>query len=270
MDGLVTAYLEAGQGDPVVLLHGGEFGVSAELGWEHTIAALASQPPRARPGHAGLRRVQRRSSTSMTAAVCGSATLRGSARPSVSSRRISSATRWARSICSSTPPRMHLCCRCAAWWRSAVAARSNGTNIRPRSTTTTPRSTECDGSSRPCFTTRHIPPTRRMCSGDTSRASRRAHGKHWRQQGFADPGLEPPALPSSARAYDRIAVPTLVVEGGGDKLLPRGWAAEIAGQIASARSAVIPDAGHCPQIEQPAAVNDLLLAFLAEHQVAST
>ncbi|MGZ5397123.1 MAG: alpha/beta fold hydrolase, partial [Mycobacterium sp.] len=83
---------------------------------------------------------------------------------------------------------------------------------------------------------------------------------------FRRPGLEPPPLPSSARAYDRIAVPTLVVEGGGDKLLPRGWAAEIAGQIASARSAVIPDAGHCPQIEQPAAVNDLLLAFLAEQR----
>ena len=32
-------------------------------------------------------------------------------------------------------------------------------------------------------------------------------------------------------------------------------------QIASARSAVIPDAGHCPQIEQPAAVNELLLDF---------
>jgi pimeloyl-ACP methyl ester carboxylesterase len=83
---------------------------------------------------------------------------------------------------------------------------------------------------------------------------------------FRRPGLEPPALPSSARAYDRITVPTLVVEGGGDKLLPRGWAAEIAGQITSARSAVIPDAGHCPQIEQPAAVNELLLAFLAEQR----
>jgi pimeloyl-ACP methyl ester carboxylesterase len=87
---------------------------------------------------------------------------------------------------------------------------------------------------------------------------------------FRRPGLEPPALPSSARAYGRIAVPTLVVEGGGDKLLPRGWAAEIAAQIASGRSAVIAEAGHCPQIEQPAAVNDLLLAFLAEQREGAT
>ncbi|MBV8346130.1 MAG: alpha/beta fold hydrolase, partial [Mycolicibacterium sp.] len=41
VDGLLTSYLEAGQGDPVVLLHGGEFGASAELGWERTIGALA-------------------------------------------------------------------------------------------------------------------------------------------------------------------------------------------------------------------------------------
>src|ERR1700753_148962 len=43
VDGLVTSYLEAGEGDPVVLLHGGEFGASAELGWERNIAALAAQ-----------------------------------------------------------------------------------------------------------------------------------------------------------------------------------------------------------------------------------
>jgi pimeloyl-ACP methyl ester carboxylesterase len=42
VDGLATSYLEAGRGDPVVLLHGGEFGVNAELGWEHNIAALAA------------------------------------------------------------------------------------------------------------------------------------------------------------------------------------------------------------------------------------
>src|SRR3984893_18196523 len=43
VDGLSTGYLEAGHGDPVVLLHGGEFGISAEIGWEGTIPALAER-----------------------------------------------------------------------------------------------------------------------------------------------------------------------------------------------------------------------------------
>ena len=43
VDGLTTGYLEAGQGDPIVLLHGGEFGVTAELAWERNIAALAER-----------------------------------------------------------------------------------------------------------------------------------------------------------------------------------------------------------------------------------
>ena len=41
VDGLTTHFLEAGEGDPVVLLHGGEFGVSAEIGWERLIPALS-------------------------------------------------------------------------------------------------------------------------------------------------------------------------------------------------------------------------------------
>src|ERR1700731_3557424 len=43
VDGLITSYLEAGTGDQVILLHGGEFGASAEIGWEHTIPALAAR-----------------------------------------------------------------------------------------------------------------------------------------------------------------------------------------------------------------------------------
>jgi pimeloyl-ACP methyl ester carboxylesterase len=83
---------------------------------------------------------------------------------------------------------------------------------------------------------------------------------------FLRPGLEPPPLPSSARPYDRIAVPTLVVEGECDKLLPRGWAAAIADQIPGGRSVSVPNAGHCPQIEQPSVVNHVLVDFLTEVQ----
>ena len=41
IDGIATHYLEAGDGDPVVLVHSGEFGASAELSWRYNIAALA-------------------------------------------------------------------------------------------------------------------------------------------------------------------------------------------------------------------------------------
>jgi pimeloyl-ACP methyl ester carboxylesterase len=80
---------------------------------------------------------------------------------------------------------------------------------------------------------------------------------------FRRPGLEPPSLPSSKRAYERIAVPTLVVEGECDKLLPPGWAAEIAAQIPGGRFCVVQKAGHCPQIEKPSVVNHILVDFLS-------
>ena len=110
VDGLVTGYLEAGQGDPVVLLHGGEFGVSAELGWEHNIAALAAHYRVLALGHAGLRavgegdRLQRRARHADPAhrAVLRCGRSLGS--------RTSSATRWVRSTCSSTRRRKPRCC----------------------------------------------------------------------------------------------------------------------------------------------------------------
>jgi len=36
-----THYLEAGKGDPLILLHSGEFGACAEFSWEYNIGALA-------------------------------------------------------------------------------------------------------------------------------------------------------------------------------------------------------------------------------------
>ena len=80
---------------------------------------------------------------------------------------------------------------------------------------------------------------------------------------FRRPGAPPPPAPSSKRAYERVAVPALVVEGACDKLLPPGWAKEIADQLADGRSTVIEGAGHCPQLERSADVNAVLLEFLA-------
>ena len=38
-----THFLEAGQGPDLVLLHGGEYGASAEITWKHNIAPLAER-----------------------------------------------------------------------------------------------------------------------------------------------------------------------------------------------------------------------------------
>ena len=85
----------------------------------------------------------------------------------------------------------------------------------------------------------------------------------------------PPAIASAlhglaARADSRetlptIAVPTLVMVGAEDALTPPAEAALLAAAIPRARFDVIPAAGHLANLENPAAVNAALGAFLAVH-----
>lgn len=60
-----------------------------------------------------------------------------------------------------------------------------------------------------------------------------------------------------------VATPTLVVVGVDDRLTPPKYAAYLARTIPGARLVEIEAAGHFPQLEQPAAVNAALRAFLA-------
>jgi pimeloyl-ACP methyl ester carboxylesterase len=263
VDGLVTGYLEAGQGDPVILLHGGEFGVNAEIAWENNIAALArrhrvlalemlgfGESAKVIDFNDGRGMRIRHIARFCEVLGVGSAHFVGNSMGAVN--LFVDAT-------SESPllPARSLVMICGG---GEIQRNEHSAALYDYDAT-------LDAMRRIVEALFHDP----SYVADESYVRRRydssiAPGAWEALAGarFRRPGLEPPPLPSSARAYDRIAVPTLVVEGGGDKLLPRGWAAEIAAQITSASSAVIADAGHCPQIEQPAAVNDLLLAFLAE------
>ena len=268
VDGLVTSYLEAGQGDPVILLHGGEFGVSAELGWERTNAALAEHHRVLAPDMLGF---------GGTAKVVDFNDGRG--------MRIRHIARFCEEVgvdsahfvgnsmgavnlfvdTTSESPRLPV--------RSMVPICGGGEIQRNEfSAALYDYDATLEGMRRIVEALFYSP----AYPADEAYVQRRYESSiapgAWEALAaarFRRPGLEPPPLPSSRRAYERIAVPTLVVEGGGDKLLPAGWAAEIAGQIRGARSAVVNDAGHCPQIEQADVVNGLLLEFLAEHKVAS-
>ena len=76
------------------------------------------------------------------------------------------------------------------------------------------------------------------------------------------------ALRGMARRPDRhgdlvrIAVPTLVLAGAEDQLIPLDESRRMAGAIPQAQLVVIPDAGHLAPLEDPEATNMALLRFL--------
>jgi pimeloyl-ACP methyl ester carboxylesterase len=261
VDGLNTGYLEAGSGDPVVLLHGGEFGASAELGWERNIAALAKRYRVLAPDMLGY---------GNSAKVIDFVDGRGMRIRHVASfckvMNVDSAHFVGNSMgainlltdTTSTAPVLPV--------RSLALICGGGEIQRNEHASAL---FDYDGTveaMRLIVTALFFDPG---YPADDDYVSRRHESSTapgaWEAIAaarFRRPGLEAPASPSTTRAYERIAVPTLVIEGAGDKLLPSGWGAEIAARITGARSAVVDAAGHCPQIERPEVVNDLLLEFL--------
>jgi 2-hydroxymuconate-semialdehyde hydrolase len=265
VDGLVTSYLEAGDGEPVLLLHGGEFGASAELGWEHNIAALAADHRVLAPDLLGF---------GQSAKVVDFTDGRG--------MRIRQVAHFCEVLGIDSA---HFVGNSMGAIMLLTDATSASPMLPARSIVTI-----CGGGE--IQRNRHmdalyeydatLPAMRRIVEAlfhdpgypaDDDYVRRRYESSiapgAWEAVAaarFRRPGLAPPASASSKRAYERIAVPTLVVEGGCDKLLPAGWAGWIADQIPAGRSAVIERAGHCPQIEQPRAVNDLLAGFFVEER----
>ena len=263
VDGLATGYLEAGQGDPVVLLHGGEFGVTAELAWERNIDALARRHRVLAVDMLGFGR---------SAKVIDFNDGRG--------MRIRHIARFCDVLGVTSA---HFVGNSMGAINLFVDATSDSPLLPARSLAMICGGGEIQRNEYSAALYDYdatLPGMRRIVEAlffdqayvkDEAYVQRRYESSiapgAWEALAaarFRRPGLEAPPLPSSKRAYDRVAVPTVVVEGAGDKLLPDGWAAEIAKQIPGGRSAIIDRAGHCPQIEQSDAVNELLLDFLAE------
>jgi pimeloyl-ACP methyl ester carboxylesterase len=69
--------------------------------------------------------------------------------------------------------------------------------------------------------------------------------------------------PRLSRWLSRIAVPTLVLWGASDGIVKPSYGEAYAALIPGARFQPIAEAGHHPEIEQPAAFADHLLGFLA-------
>ena len=263
VDGLTTGYLEAGQGDPVILLHGGEFGISADLGWERNITALATHYRVLALDMLGF---------GQSAKVVDFNDGRG--------MRIRHIARFCDTVGIESA---HFVGNSMGAVNLFVDATSESPRLPARSLTMICGGGDIQRNEHSAALYDYdatLPGMRRIVEAlfadpaypdDEAYVQRRYESSiapgAWEALAaarFRRPGLEPPPLPSSDRAYERVSVPTFVIEGADDKLLANGWATEIAAQISGARSAVVERAGHCPQIEQPDAVNELLLDFLGD------
>jgi pimeloyl-ACP methyl ester carboxylesterase len=260
VDGLVTGYLEAGAGEPVVLLHGGEFGASAELGWERTIGALSARYRVLAPdmlGYGDSAKVHdfvdgRGARIRHVARFCELLDVNGAHFVGNSMGAINLLTD-ATSDSPVLPVRsLTLLCGGGEIQRNAHADALYDYDASLEGMRRIVTALFLD----PAYAADEQYVKRRHESSTAPGAWEAVAAARFRR-----PGAMPPPSPSTARAYERITVPTLVVEGGGDKLLPPGWAADVAGGIAGARSEVIDDAGHCPQLERPEMVNALILEF---------
>src|ERR1700761_4776801 len=262
VDGLVTSYLEAGDGDPVILLHGGEFGVSAEIGWERTIPALAERYRVLAPDMLGF---------GQSAKVIDFNDGRG--------MRIRHIARFCETLGVGSA---HFVGNSMGAINLLVDATSESPILPMRRLVAI-----CGGGD--IQRNQHmealydydatVPAMRRIVealfhdpsyAADDDYVGRRYESSiapgAWESLAaarFRRPGAPPAPSPSSKRPYDRVSVPTLIIEGECDKLLPPGWAKEIADQIPRGRSAIVAAAGHCPQLEQASAVNELLVDFFS-------
>jgi pimeloyl-ACP methyl ester carboxylesterase len=111
--------------------------------------------------------------------------------------------------------------------------------------------------------------------GETTHRERPALVARLRERILAAPptGIANALHGLAARADSRetlptVAVPTLVLVGAEDVLTPPSEAALLAAAIPRARLDVIPAAGHLANLENPAAVNAALRAFLAGDALA--
>jgi pimeloyl-ACP methyl ester carboxylesterase len=69
--------------------------------------------------------------------------------------------------------------------------------------------------------------------------------------------------PDQQKSLRKANIPTLILAGAADTLVPRRRAEFLAGMMPQGCLEVIADAGHLPQLEQPEAVTQVLTTFLS-------
>jgi len=262
VDGIRTHYLEAGNGDPIVLLHSGEFGGRAQLSWEYVMPVLAESYWVIAPdwlGYGGTAKIH-----------------------DFGGKRARMVSHMRRTLEVLAIENAHLVGNSMGATYLAKMAAGQGLSLQARSIALI-----SGGGFAPDNAAR-----RATLEYDCTREAMVrllqalfADPVWWtddsyvdrRQAAATEPGawealavarfrspLEPPrsdfGQPDDTR-YEAIGSPTLFIVGANDLLRQPGYADRPASQISGARVATLPDSGHCPNIERAPEVCALLLDF---------
>jgi pimeloyl-ACP methyl ester carboxylesterase len=84
--------------------------------------------------------------------------------------------------------------------------------------------------------------------------------RRWQRHEFRPSGFR---TDYSDRLGD-LSVPTLVVHGDEDPLLPASWSRTAAAALSAGELEILENCGHCPPRERPAAFNSALRSFCAD------
>ena len=264
VDGIRTHYLEAGEGPTVVLLHSGEFGGCAEISWEFNIPALAEHFRVVAPDWLGFGRtdkifdftgardrVYRHMRRFFEVMAIDEADFIGNSMGGSNLARIAS-----------SPPVIFPI-------RSVVLCSGGGF---------TPETEErkvllaYDGTPEAMGALLKAMLYDPKWGDDAAYVAKR--------QEFATmpgawecasaPRLKAPFAEAKGSGfgqadtneYEKIAFPTLVIAGKEDRLREPGYANELAKRIPDCELHVFDDCGHCPNIEESTAFNEIAVRFL--------
>lgn len=258
-----THYLEAGSGEPVILVHSAEFGGRAELSWRYNIAALAAHFHVLAPDMVGFGHTDKLYSFSDPAGF-----------------RIRFIRDWMRTLCI---PSAHFVGNSfgGSLILAVAAARPVAWNIRSIVTSS-------GGGYAPLNEARSI-----LNDYDGSREWMRRilqvlfwNERWWSEEEVEErwrASLEPGAWEATAAArftvpgrprpgpperpdYANVAVPTLITGGVEDLLREPGTWEELHRRIPGSELHVFPAARHCPHIEHADEFNRLAIDFISRQK----
>jgi len=263
IDGMRTHYLDAGDGPALVLLHSGEFGACAELSWEYLIPALAGHFRVIAPDWLGFGQTAKIHDFDGKRARMLSHMARFCEVMAIDAAHFVGNSMGATYLLQAVAQNP-----CPLPVASLVAISGGG--FIPENDERL-RMVDYDGTEGgmvglltamfddPVWFTDPAYLARRHASSIAPGAWEAIAAARFRSP-VAEPRSE--FGQADTTPYGRIGVPALLIAGARDRLRLPGYAQQVATQIPDGRAIVVPDCGHCPNIEQPGVVADEIIAFV--------